>query len=121
MDGIDVRIAGGREGTSTNCAPPSASRFRRFTMAWRMAQAVIAAATSAINIAAVDDALKEVFVSPEDADLERELEALLDPPAPELPDFPSVPVDELSLAGLSLAEDPAPASPVAPARTPVPA
>ena len=56
MDGIDVRIAGGREGTSTNCAPPSASRFRRFTMAWRMAQAVIAAATSAIRIAAVDDA-----------------------------------------------------------------
>jgi hypothetical protein len=56
MDGIDVRIAGGREGTSTNCAPPSASRFRRFTMAWRMAQAVIAAATSAISIAAVDDA-----------------------------------------------------------------
>ena len=62
-------------------------------------------------------------MSPEDAELERELEALLDPvPAPELPDFPSVPVEELSLAGLSLAEPPAPASPrVAPARTPVPA
>ena len=77
--------------------------------------------TETAEIAAVDDALKEAFVSPEDADLERELEALLDPPAPELPDFPSVPVEELSLAGLSLAEPPAPASPVAPARTPVPA
>ena len=78
--------------------------------------------TESSEVAAVDDALKEAFVSPEDADLERELEALLDPPAPELPDFPSVPVEELSLAGLSLAEPPAPASPpVAPARTPVPA
>ena len=78
--------------------------------------------TETLEVAAVDDALKEAFVSPEDADLERELEALLDPPAPELPDFPSVPVEELSLAGLSLAEPPAPASPpVAPARTPVPA
>ena len=48
-NGIDVRIAGGRLGTSTNCAPPNASRFRRFTMAWRMAQAVIAAATSATS------------------------------------------------------------------------
>ena len=77
--------------------------------------------TESSEVAAVDDALREAFVSPEDADLERELEALLDPPAPELPDFPSVPVEELSLAGLSLAEPPAPASPVAPARTPVPA
>ena len=78
--------------------------------------------TETAEVAAVDDALKEAFVSPEDADLERELEALLDPPAPELPDFPSVPVEELSLAGLSLAEPPAPASPpVPPARTPVPA
>ena len=77
--------------------------------------------TETAEVAAVDDALREAFVSP-DADLERELEALLDPvPAPELPDFPSVPVEELSLAGLSLAEPPAPASPVAPARTPVPA
>jgi len=80
--------------------------------------------TESSEVAAVDDALKEAFVSPEDADLERELEALLDPvpaPAP-LPDFPSVPVEELSLAGLSLAEPPAPASPpIAPARTPVPA
>ena len=78
--------------------------------------------TEHAEVAAVDDALREAFVSPEDADLERELEALLVPPAPELPDFPSVPVEELSLAGLSLAEPPAPASPpVAPARTPVPA
>ena len=76
--------------------------------------------TETLEVAAVDDALRGTFVSPEDADLERELEALLDPvPAPELPDFPSVPVEELSLAGLSLAEPPAPASPVA-ARTPVP-
>ena len=112
--------------------------------------------TETLEVAAVDDALREAFVSPEDAELERELEALLDPvpapaplpdfpsveglrppapvasaapvapPPPEpasapLPDFPSVPVDELSLEGLSLAEPPAPASPVAPARTPVPA
>ena len=78
--------------------------------------------TETAEVAAVDDALREAVASPEDADLERELEALLDPPAPELPDFPSVPVEELSLAGLSLAEPPAPASPpVAPARTPVPA
>ena len=77
--------------------------------------------TESLEVAAVDDALREAVASPEDADLERELEALLDPPAPELPDFPSVPVEELSLAGLSLAEPPAPASPVAPARTPVPA
>ena len=78
--------------------------------------------TESLEVAAVDDALREAVASPEDADLERELEALLDPPAPELPDFPSVPVEELALAGLSLAEPPAPASPpVAPARTPVPA
>jgi len=80
--------------------------------------------TESLEVAAVDDALREAFSSSPDADLERELEALLDPvpaPAP-LPDFPSVPVEELSLAGLSLAEPPpAPASPVAPARTPVPA
>jgi hypothetical protein len=44
---------------STNCAPPSASRFRRFTMAWRIAHAVMAAATSAIRTAAVDDASAE--------------------------------------------------------------
>ena len=78
--------------------------------------------TETLEVAAVDDALHEAFSSSADAELERELEALLDPvPAPELPDFPSV--EGLSLAGLSLAEPPAPAaSPVAaPARTPVPA
>ena len=86
----------------------------------------VAAASEALQtenseVAAVDDALRGAFVSPEDADLERELEALLEP-SPALPDFPSVPVEELSLAGLSLAEPPAPASPpAAPARTPVPA
>ena len=80
--------------------------------------------TETAEVAAVDDALREAFSSSPDADLERELEALLEPSASPvvLPDFPSVPVDELSLAGLSLAEPPAPASPpVAPARTPVPA
>jgi len=87
--------------------------------------------TETAEVAAVDDALREAFVSPEDADLERELEALLDPPAPvasaasvapppppepasaPLPDFPSVPVEELSLEGLSLADAPVARTPVA--------
>eukprot|EP00629_Pelagomonadales_sp_RCC1024_P013772 CAMPEP_0119283828 /NCGR_PEP_ID=MMETSP1329-20130426/29251_1 /TAXON_ID=114041 /ORGANISM="Genus nov. species nov., Strain RCC1024" /LENGTH=43 /DNA_ID= /DNA_START= /DNA_END= /DNA_ORIENTATION= len=31
----------GRDGTSTCCAPPRASRLRRLTTAWRTAQAVM--------------------------------------------------------------------------------